>query len=295
MNTSFLLEPALNIPLEEALELFEYTDVRLVCKKPDDLSEFPDLPTRLRGALGRQLYNISQAMDLSNDPFSRLSPFGFLFGEHGFQKSHLALPKPLAVRSWVDNGEFHVLIRLLGHAQYYAPLVLECMAEALGSGISITENAKYRVPVSVQDSWIEEYKDINPVFGNLAVLSFETPFCVRSGHNVTLSKRALLNSMYQRSNGLLRWCDIELSSDTKLPREKENHLMMDSNELRHIKWKRYSIRQKGTTIYMQGFLGKLKISGDLGHLCALLKVCELFGIGSHAALGLGAFKLTIYP
>ena len=144
-NTEFLFSPDILLPVEEAIQLLDYSTVNFICKRPANMQEFPDLATRLRGALGRSLYVQSQDWYAHHDAFNRLSPYDFLFGDHGNFEPHASLPKPYAIKSLIQADTLSVKIILIGHAQYYAPFVQEAMANALTEGIKLSETGKFHV------------------------------------------------------------------------------------------------------------------------------------------------------
>ena len=68
---------------------------------------------------------------------------------------------------------------------------------------------------------------------------------------------------------------------------------MDQNDMVHVIWKRYqSVKRE---LYPHGLMNTLIVRGDLDLLIAPLKIYGIFGVGSRAGLGLGAYDLTLYP
>lgn len=289
---SFLEQPGIKTTWDVALEMFEYTTITITCACPPSLAEFPDLNVRLRGALGRTLHDYGALVQHRHDPFNRPSPYDLLYRSHGMLNVRTPIPKPIVVRGYIQETAFIIKIHLVGNAQIYAKAAATSMIEALEQGISLTENARCRHRVHALDYALECFSNIpKPLVANSAVLNFFSPLSVRSGNATSLSTSSFLNSISLRTRGILRWLNIDIASKQSL----NAPIDIDSKGMIFTTWARHSIQQKGTDIPMSGLMGKLHLSGDLSGLLAALHIGELFGVGSRASLGLGAYTLAVYP
>jgi hypothetical protein len=291
-TNALLDDPYLKVDWDEAARLFEFSTVAIVARAPENLMEFPDLPTRLRGALGRALFNYGPAIQHRHDPFNRPKPYDFLYSIAGMIDPRTPIPKPISIRSHIVGKTLNIQVRLLGQAQIYAPQVASALCGALEDGISLSADHSTRVPVRVSDCYVQKTSGLHPPkSAGFAVLAFNTPLCVRSKNLSTWSDRSFVFSMLNRTRGLCRWLDLELDDagfDAGI-------IAIDRSQMQPVKWFRHSIRQKGNSIEMSGLAGRLTIKGDLTALWAPLSIAELFGMGSHATLGMGAFDMSIYP
>lgn len=58
-----------------------------------------------------------------------------------------------------------------------------------------------------------------------------------------------------------------------------------------VSWTRHSIRQKGVSIPMSGFVGSYAITQGANQFIEYLRFGEFFGVGSKANLGMGGVWL----
>jgi hypothetical protein len=295
-NVSFLREAMAEADWATALRLFEYTVVRIECPRPADLADHPDLPVRLRGAFGESLHKFGDDWLGRPDPFSRLHPFEFLFGEHGHFRPHAPIPKPFQPRARLVGETLIVEIRLVGRAQFYAPQVAKAMAWALCGGIAFWDGTRTRHPILV-DSVAEVRRRATPppVTARGCSLVFRSPLCIRSRRELGLTGSAFINGLLSRAEGLLQWLGLRVAADARRGRRTADDIAVDQSGMRYARWVRHSRRQGNESIPMEGLTGTLRLSGDLGPILPALAICEQFGVGSHASLGLGCFDAAYYP
>lgn len=286
----FLQNPSIAVSPDEALAFLDYTTIVLHCVTPDHIVERPDLNLRLRGALGRSLFHYGALIKSRADPFNRPTPFEFLYGSYGFFDPRTPFPKPIALRGDIRGKSMTVTMHLLGYARIYAMAAMEAMVQALEGGISLSEESAYRTPIEI-DSWeiLEAHGLERPQNCGQAKLNFISPLCIRTGQHNSIASKAFVYSLCQRASALMRWVDVDVQF------KFSGSVDVDLKETVFVQWKRHSIRQKGTSIPMEGLMNRITLTGDLNALIAPLLICSVFGVGSRASLGLGAYELALYP
>lgn len=288
---SFLQQPAMAVNAKALCDYFAFSTLHFTCKMPLHLSEIPDLNLRLRGALGRALADYGPLTKGRADAFQRPLPFDVFYSEIGDYRAGHPIPKPIAIRGDVAGAILTIKIHILGGARLYADAVAAAMFSALTGGISFSDNARERYPIEVLDFKRQENASLSPpISASSIVMKFSSPYVVRARDALSLSDQAFVNSLINRVEGLSRWLDVELKKITDMPA-----ISLSMEELTHISWSRHSIRQRDRSIPIEGFLGRLKISGHCELLLPFLQIGEIFGIGSRASLGLGAYDLIVYP
>ena len=101
-----LASPEDSVDLSTLAELWQCVDIRVVCRRPSDLEEHPDLAVRIRGAFGRALAQLPPPIIHRADPFRRPPPFAILFGDY-VDERNAPLPKPFVIDADVKKQRRH--------------------------------------------------------------------------------------------------------------------------------------------------------------------------------------------
>ncbi|HLO78722.1 MAG TPA: CRISPR system precrRNA processing endoribonuclease RAMP protein Cas6, partial [Magnetospirillum sp.] len=104
---------------------------------------------------------------------------------------------------------------------------------------------------------------------------------------------ALPMTLGARIEGLARWMGLAISADWQGLRHAAHAVALDQSALRVRTWNRRSDRQGGKVIPMIGLEGRLAITGQLAPILPLLALGAITHAGSHAAIGLGRYRLRI--
>ncbi|WP_256371433.1 CRISPR system precrRNA processing endoribonuclease RAMP protein Cas6 [Stappia sp. ES.058] len=152
-----------------------------------------------------------------------------------------------------------------------------------------------RRPLEVLNTrWVNE-GDIAPAEqASAAVLLFRTPVAVRRKRDVVGAATSILRSIPRRVQALAPWQSLRIRTTNALTDAIEA-LNLDERDLTVHRWSRNSVRQGDTPIPMKGYLGTLRLTGDLRPLLPYLSIAAETNTGSHASMGLGWFDLVVYP
>ena len=125
------------------------------------------------------------------------------------------------------------------------------------------------------------------------VIHFRTPVGFRSGVTARFpGPRTLISGLGNRISGLARWQDCRAEADWRAIADHVETLAADTADLREHRWARRSARQGGDGIPVNGWTGRLIVSGDLEAVLPLLALGTTCYAGSHATLGMGAYTLS---
>jgi hypothetical protein len=290
-----LAKPIMTLPACEAMNLWQISHAQITATLPASLEDFPDLPVRLRGALGHALAALPQRTDHRG----RLRPnaFKWCFEPQGKLSSGDEIAKPLVIKSHLQQQQLIVDLYLAGMAEAVLNDVIEAMLMALHNGIALSARGNsLRVGIDAKEVTVERVPSFEGVeFPSTAALNFITPVIVRNKSRLAEDVRAILRSMVRRTHALSPWLRLNISDNTAQISAYIDALEYDDRNLNIVNLKRYSIRQKSQAIPMQGYLGSIGITGNISPLLPYLHLCSHMNAGSHTALGMGAFEINLYP
>jgi CRISPR-associated endoribonuclease Cas6 len=291
-----LREPMHRVDLPGLLDLWQHDDVVVFCQRPSDLEECPDLPLRIRGALGNALEALC-ADERRPDPFDRPTAHQLMFKWKPPRSGLIEVSTPYVVRAEVRGDVVEVRLRLFGAAGYHAPMVTRALIAALESGVSI-RNHGARARFAVNDVWTERFDGAARDWirdGSAATLHLRTPVIIRRNQNLQIQPLSLLRSAMRRAQAIASWMNCALRVD-------ENQLIVEGRRLQfnmmgvHSEiWERTSSNNPGKGIPMQGYGGKVAVEGDLGNWATYLDLAQFGSLGGECALGFGAMTAIIYP
>lgn len=276
------------------LDLWRQVDFRIVCRRPADLEEHPDLPVRMRGAFGQALMTMPAPVSHRFDPFGRPRPLDIFFGDFtGFGGG--VLPRPFVIGADVLGD--HVLVRLtvFGEAAFWAVQARDAMIAALTGGISIRAEGRMRVvfdPIEIESEVVDGLSA--PQAERDVTLLLKSPLVIRANRSARFGAIPLANSLLARAEGLARWQGVALSVDRGEVRHSAEALRVHTDDLYPVRFQRHSKRQEGREIPVLGLLGRIGLNGPLAPLMPFLAIGSVAHTGSHAGLGLGRYDVAAY-
>jgi hypothetical protein len=249
------------------------------------------LAGRVRGALGAALRASASAEARAGRacPWLPPSALDVLFRTQGRITPALEVPKPYVIAVERDGPALVVELALIGFASDWLEEVAaalvhawrELIPDAKGSRIvdrtlGVTDAAPIPAPTSV------------------VVLAFESPLELRWRDGPPKSAQAavtsLLTSLGNRVTSLARWQDAAIEADWRALKQQASGLEVACLATVEEAWSRRSSRQQ-RRIPMQGDRPVLRLKGDLAPFLPWLAIGETTHVGSHAALGMGRYRL----
>lgn len=288
--------PDLATPQELAAMLdSERLDLR--AKLPAGLEDFPDLPVRLRGALGRALAMLPPPVQGRFDPFGRASAFDILYQSLGRVNGRDEIPKPMVLHSDIQGDELHLRVRLIGLGGYWWPDVAEALQILCDTGVSPHNNSRLRIPLTVVN--LTHNRDVglaasDTPFPTSVHIRFVSPLRLRTMSATQFSARTLLIAAANRVARIACWHGARLNVDWGALHMAAAHVSLAQADMVAMRWDRGSQRAQ-SRIPVLGLLGECRLTGNLSQYLPLLELCELLNIGSHASLGLGRISIAAYP
>ena len=253
-------------------------------------SEFHALPGRIRGALGQKLMEGASAQALSGGecPWNPPCALDVFFRCQFKMTGGLELPRPFNISVVCEDNSYFVKLSLFGEAVQYVEVMAECLTASLKRGVFF-ENRGI-TPLTVANRLIIDaplyYVDDLPFS---AAMNFLSPFCQRNNNELEIKPDSLLVGLLGRIKGIALWHGIEFDIIWKNAKAKFRDVQWDTSHLLHVKWQRYSSRQIGRTIPMEGMIGPLLMRGDLRSIIPILLIGERIGVGAHTAHGMGQY------
>jgi hypothetical protein len=291
-----LSEPTHSVDLAGLLDLWQHDDVVVRCVRPSDLEDCPDLPLRMRGALGNALEALC-AEDVRPDPFDRPSAHQLMFKWKPPRSGLIEVTTPYVVRAEVRGDVVEVRLRLFGAAGYHAPMVARALISGLETGVSI-RNHGARARFAVIDALIERFDGAARDWirdGSAATLHLLTPVIIRRNQNLQIEPLSLLRSAMRRAQAIAPWMNCSLLLDEPQLMSAGGRLRFNMIGVHSETWERTSRNNPGKGIPMQGYGGKVLAEGDLGNWATYLDLAQYASLGGECALGFGAVRAIIYP
>jgi hypothetical protein len=277
-----LAHPHRVITVGEALERWSWTDVIIIGRLPSQFEEPPDLPDRIRGALGRQL-EAQRALT------SRaVSAWQICFAP----RRGLAAIRPFVIRCDRRGGRIAIVLRMVGFAGHWAGECADALAAALQGGIALKSGARLRVPIAVEQMAIRPRRGIhchrNPAS---ATLHFITPLAIRRKRAVAGDLAMLPLNLHNRMAALARWQDWSLPRPAEDLLAASRRLTYSDEDLRVEGWSRFSASTRDSPLHLRGIVGRTIVRGPVAQVWPLLRFGEHFHAGSECALGLGRMAI----
>lgn len=286
-----LLAPQCSVTAFDLAQQFRVETVSVTVLRPPDFEIYPDLSVRVRGALGNTLHAMAPPRPLRVGGPQMPSAWDVLM-----EPVLKDVAKPMVVHVDVLPTTITAHIHLIGHATFWRPDVQAALIAAFDQGIKLSNNGPLKTIleiVGVDEKCVPGF-DPPPTAITEARFMFESPLRLRSEGSTLVSIASFVISLCNRVKSLATWMDFALDEDWKALHAAAWALQGSSEDLVPIRWDRGSKRAKGK-IPVLGFMGTLVITGQLDRLIPYFQICEMMNTGSHAALGLGRYRLMVLP
>lgn len=291
-----LRDPMHRVDLCGLLDLWQHDDVVVLCQRPSDLEDCPDLPLRVRGALGNALETLG-TLDPTLDPFDRPAAHQLMFKWKPPISHLIEVAMPYVVRAVVRGDVVEVRVRMFGAAGFHAPAVLRGLIASLEGGVSL-RNRGVRARFAVRDAHIKRFDGATRAWaqnGSFVTLHLLTPVIIRRNQDLRIEPISLLRSAMRRAQAIAPWMNCRLQIDADGLLNSARNLNGSMADLHRESWNRTSRNAPGKEIPMNGYGGTVTIKGALGAWATLLDVAQFGSIGGECALGFGAIRPIIYP
>lgn len=295
---SALCNPVAPVSVEKLAALFTLDLVEVEATLPSGLEDHPDLPIRLRGALGRHLATMPPPVDWRYDPHGRARAFDILYQPLGQIDHRTAIPKPMTVHADILGRTLRVRIVLIGAGGYWWPDVAAALQSAFDHGISLHNMGRQKIPIAIKtlrhhrlDGIDAEDQASSTTLVKLQLLS---PLRLRSGQATRFDAASLLISIVNRVAALARWQYLSLESNWSALHDATHHVALFDADLNIVRWERGSIRQ-AARIPVLGLTGSCSLSGDLAPFVPYFAIAQQVNFGSHASLGFGRARIIRCP
>jgi hypothetical protein len=267
--------------------------VRLVVEGLPSGVALGPLAGRVRGALGAALQETASADAVAGRPcpWQPPSALDLLFRSQGRLTKAMELPKPMLIAHEPDGPRLLVTLGLVGFAS-------ECLEE---TAAALVRAWRQRIPdvagsrVVDRQIWSSEGVPV-PEAARAVILEFVSPLEIRFKGDVPESRQAalwsLLSSLGNRVSGLARWQDAEIVADWPDLKARACGIEFTCLATASESWQRRSFRQD-RRIPMQGDRPVLRLAGDLAPFLPWLALGSTTHVGSHAALGMGRYRLLV--
>lgn len=250
------------------------------------------LAGRVRGALGAVLQESASAEAVAGRPcpWRPASALDLLFRSQGRLTKAMEIPKPMLIALEPAGSRLAVEIALVGFAS-------ECLEE---TAAALVRAWRQRIPDVAGSRVVERViwssEGVAVPAAAAVILAFTSPLAIRfKGDGPATAEAALwslLSSLGNRVSGLARWQDAEIEADWPDLKARAGAIDLACLANDSERWERRSFRQD-RRIPMQGQRPVLRLAGDLAPFLPWLALGTLTHVGSHAALGMGRYRLLI--
>jgi hypothetical protein len=282
-------EPPMLVNIATFAALWSHHETLVICPRPRDLEDHPDLAYRIRGALGNVVNALGPPVAHRFDPFDRPAPFATLYG---LEAQHLV--RPFYLLADVIGEQVFVTLRLFGDARIWSGQLGFALVETLMRGVAIRSGGRLRVvfhPVDMQQTTrliVDE-----TVHASDASLLFRTPVAVRKGHMLKIDGASILKSAVTRAREMAPWLGLRIDADWNQLHRHCEKLTTSTDDMFPVDQRWNSQRRKDKQTLETGLLGPLRVSGDLDPILPFIRLGEITGIGGHTAFGLGRYEFAI--
>jgi hypothetical protein len=286
-----LFEPTETLPLDNLADRWFRQTIVLRCAGQARAVGDPRLPGWLRGGFGQALMRGASAAALADRPcnFSPPCALDVLFRSQGRLRRDLDMPPPYVLTVGEDGDDTLLRLTVFGFACDW----IDAAAEAF------TVAARGTSPPGLRGSRLEPTDRAVQTAERVAIggqperviLEFVSPVTFRDHKGVAYSSRRLLMAMVSRVTALARFQDCDVAGDwAELARRAED-VRLDGSDLRWVDWEQGSSRNGGRKRPMEGQIGHVVLSGQLAAFLTPISLASTCHVGSHAALGQGAFRV----
>jgi hypothetical protein len=275
------------VSLAEAARCLAFTDLAFWLRRPAHFEEEPDLADRFRGAFGRGLEQLAGDGSIAPAADAR-ELHGLLFSGETARET----ARPFVFRIDVRSDRIKVVLRLFGAAANYWSAAEAAFAATCARGVALKQNSKHRLQFEVLMTEHHACAGL-PVSAvpQRATMLFRTPLAIRKGGHTNASLGTLPVNIAERLKRLLAWQGVMLEYDRRMLLQISGRLKLDQHELRWQSWTRHSSTTPAGGMPIGGFVGALRITGDLQPVWPLFCVGAITHAGGETALGLGRYDL----
>jgi hypothetical protein len=274
--------------LAELIAQFRRSVITAVCPRPAWLTDAPNLPKLVRGALGRELHRTASPEAAAEQPCPWNPPctLDVLFGWQRMAGIEKAIRKPYAVT--VDVGEaVAVRLVLFGAVEPWTHAAADALVAALRGGIA--ENGKKRL--EAERRCIEDHHGVEVhAPGREAVLEFRTPLAIDTRAE-TPPQESFFTALAGRIEALARWHGLVLPPLEADPL-KDAFMALRYEFRPHQAARRHAAHRRATR--SATFSGSILLTGDLAPVMPLLSLAEVTHVGGRVSWhGFGRCTLTV--
>lgn len=270
--------------LRAALDRFPWNCVRVFTELPSGFTDFPDLPDRIRGAVGRQL----GAQPSQSDA-------GLLHGMMVGDAEPEDAPRPFTIQCDREGRRLAVTINLAGTA---ANLIVDaCFAlrRALAAGIRMGPDMRQRASLEPSRPTFQRrlgFAGPEPARGDRLHLRLLTPLSIRRGGlGIVGSLDTLPTNLANRFLRLsARWHE-PIAGPIALPRRLSDLIAPITEHTYPMIYTHYS-KTRPEPLRIAAIRGEASFAGNHTRFLPLLRFAEVFHAGSGTALGLGRLRVT---
>lgn len=292
-----LLAPSEQITIAELAERWFVGHIEVLIAGYGKLAADPGLPGRLRGAFGTALAAGASAESLAGSPcpFDPPCAFEALFRKQGRMMAGLDLPSPWVIGALPRRSDLAVTLSLFGFANDWAPAAAEALTRTVVELVDWKGGTSVFLPkVAIKRRSLRLMQGVtSPGIRQDVVLAFVSPLTL-TGAKPQDRPASLITGLAARVGGLARWHDVAIDERTnwKELKERAHGLEYGFSEIEKVRWTRGSRRQD-RSIPMNGVIGRLAITGELGDdIASLLVLGETCHMGADVALGCGRYRIA---
>ncbi len=283
--------PAYDAPFWVAMENVRSCDIVVYALYPHLLEEIPDLPDRIRGALGRSL----ERTNLPDAPALWHAMFGDppIIAECNYVRGFI-------IRCDRHRGLISVTLRLFGVLCNFCDTLVETLKGACEFGIALRSMGQQKRKIIVQhccvfwrkgfaqaDIWNQHRTQKNDI-----ILKFITPVYLRGKQGKYLAGNPLAKTVINKACGMARWWGVKASQpDLKLFEVGRTHDV----DLAPSTWTHRSSRTGPGGLFRSGVLGKIELHSVNLNALAIFQLAELIHLGGGGAAGLGRISAIPSP
>jgi hypothetical protein len=267
-----------------ALGRFPWICLRVFTELPYGFTDFPDLPDRIRGAIGRQL---GAQPSQSDAGLLHTMMVGDVEPEDG--------PRPFTLQCDREGRRLAVTINLAGSA---ANLIVDAsfaLRRALAAGIRMGPDMRQRVSLEPSRPTFRRYLGFagpEPTHGDRLHLRLLTPLSIRrGGAGIVGSLDTLPANLANRFLSLsARWHE-PIAEPIALPRRLSDLIAPIAEHTYPMIYTHYS-KTRPEPLRIAAIRGEASYAGNHARILPLLRFAEVFHAGSGTALGLGRLRVT---
>ncbi len=245
---------------------WDFCDISVPCLGVAVTQVRPTLLSRLRGRLGQQLFG-----QIPADRYAEMFP------ERGQR------PPPFVVRIDGPPAAPMLIVRLFGRAAELCGVVGEALEAVTGQGLIVPGRMTPLIAVGevsiVHHSHVPIRNDVNEI-----VLRFVTPTCL--GHDQFVPN-SFLYHVATRIDRLALW------QDGQPPLSQPDQIdFLTNSTMERRSWTRIAHRQDGRQVPMEGYVGEMRLKGELATIMPFLSLCEVCHVGRHTTFGMGRSEIV---